>query len=337
MNKKERIKAFAALGRYILDNPSDLQEIIHKSFSYNSWFTIKNTQEALQNIASSFLKEQALEEWTQMYEIPDEPISKTVAIVAAGNIPMVAFHDILAVLIAGHRLQLKFSEKDRFLLPYILQQLQHIAPEFKDHITIVERLENFDAVIATGSNNSAQQFAFYFGKYKHIIRRNRNSIAILSGQETLEDLQHLGADVFNYFGLGCRNVAKLFIPKGYDLLQLKEGFMNYKDVDQHNQYMNNMDYQRTLCLMNQTPLVDIDFINILENKSLHSPISCLHYEYYESLEDVKASISEERDNLQCIVGNIPVEGALPFGKTQQPALSDYADNVDTMDFLLSLY
>ncbi len=336
MNKKERIRAFAALGSYILDNSDDLQEIIHKSFTYNSWLTQKNTQQALQHIANSFLNEQALENWINHYVMPDETEPKTVAIVAAGNIPMVAFHDIFAVLISGHRLQLKLSEKDRFLLPFILQQLIRIAPAFKDYISIVERLENFDAVIATGSNNSAQQFSFYFGKYKNIIRRNRNSIAILNGQESLEDLQNLGADIFNYFGLGCRNVSKIFIPKGYNLLQLKEGFMKYKEVDQHNQYMNNMDYQRTLCLMNQTPLVDIDFINILENKSLHSPISCLHYEYYENLQEIEAYIQEEQDNLQCIVGNCGLKGSIPFGKSQQPSLSDYADNVDTMDFLLAL-
>lgn len=332
MNKEERIAAFASLGDFILDNPVSLQEVVNRTYRHNTWFTKENTQQALHNIATEFLHKEKLEHWLSNYRIADSFHPKTIAIVAAGNIPMVAFHDILCVLISGNKLQLKLSEKDKFLLPFLLEKLVEIEPRFQDNISIQFKLENFDAIIATGSNNTAKHFEYYFSKYKNIIRRNRNSIAILIGDETTEEIAQLGHDIFDYFGLGCRNVSKIFVPRDFDLLSLKDGLSKHIDVSQHNQYMNNLDYQRTLYLMNQTPLVDIDFINIVENKSLHSPISCLHVQRYESTEDIASYLQDEADNLQCIVG----KGYLDFGKSQQPGLSDYADKVDTMEFILSL-
>jgi len=332
MNIERRIAAFVALGDFVLENPVSLQEIVNKTYVYNTWFTIENTNQALQNIAIEFLNKEKLEKWLSVYQLSDTPEEKTMAIVAAGNIPMVAFHDILCVLISGNKLQLKLSEKDKFLLPFMLDKLVEIEPEFKDKISIQFKLENFDAIIATGSNNTAKHFEYYFSKYKNIIRRNRNSIGILTGNETTEDIEKLGNDIFDYFGLGCRNVSKIFVPADFDLYSLKEGLSKHIGVNQHNQYMNNLDYQRTLYLMNQTPLIDIDFINIVENKSLHSPISCLHAERYQTIDEVNNFIIEQKDNIQCIVG----KGYLEFGKSQQPGLSDYADNVDTMEFILSI-
>lgn len=332
MNIERRIAAFAALGDFVLENPVSLQEIVNKTYVYNTWFTIENTNQALQNIAIEFLNKEKLEKWLSAYEVSDTPVEKTIAIVAAGNIPMVAFHDILCVLISGNKLQLKLSEKDKFLLPFMLDKLVEIEPEFKDKISVQFKLENFDAIIATGSNNTAKHFEYYFSKYKNIIRRNRNSIGILTGNETVADIEQLGNDIFDYFGLGCRNVSKIFVPADFDLYSLKAGLTKHIGVNQHNQYMNNLDYQRTLYLMNQTPLIDIDFINIVENKSLHSPISCLHAERYQTIDEVNNFIIEQKDNIQCIVG----KGYLEFGKSQQPGLSDYADNVDTMEFILSI-
>lgn len=332
MNLEKRIIAFVELGNYMVENPIELQETIHKTYVYNNWFTKENTLNALKNIATNFLNKNKLENWLSNYEVNSTDNPKTIAIVAAGNIPMVAFHDILCVLITGNTLQLKLSEKDKFLLPFLLNKLIEIEPAFKNKIAIQEKLENFDAIIATGSNNSAKYFEYYFGKYKNIIRRNRNSIAILNGNESLEEIEKLSDDIFDYFGLGCRNVSKIFIPNNFEIISLKDGFSKHIDVMQHNQYMNNLDYQRTLYLMNQTPLVDIDFINITENKSLHSPISCLHVERYETIDDVNNFIIDERDNIQCIVG----KDYLSFGDSQQPTLSDYADNVDTIKFILSL-
>jgi hypothetical protein len=333
MNIERRITAFAALGDFVLKNPVSLQEIVNKTFIYNTWFTIDNINQALQNIAIEFLNKEKLENWISGYgsKITTHD-TKTIAIVAAGNIPMVAFHDILCVLTSGNKLQLKLSEKDQYLLPFLLEQLINIEPDFKELISIQFKLEKFDAIIATGSNNTAKHFAYYFGKYKNIIRRNRNSVAILTGEETKEDIENLGHDIFDYFGLGCRNVSKIFVPEKYDLYSLKDSLSKHIGVNQHNQYMNNLDYQRTLYLMNQTPLIDIDFINIVENNSLHSPISCLHVERYKTLEDVKKNIDEQSENIQCVIG----KGYLEFGKSQQPGLSDYADNVDTMEFILNL-
>ena len=333
MNTEKRIIAFSKLGDYLLENPLELQEIIHKAYVHNSWFTVENTNHALQNIAIEFLNKEKLSNWLSSYVIPNTiKDSKTIAVVAAGNIPMVAFHDILCVLILGFRLQIKLSDKDKFLLPFLFDKLKEIEPEFGGKIIINDRLEKFDAIIATGSNNAAKHFEYYFGKYKNIIRKNRNSIAILNGNETAAELELLGHDIFDYFGLGCRNVSKLFVPESYDLLRLKTGFEKHKTIMQHNQYMNNLDYQRTLYLMNQTPLLDIDFINIVENDSLHSAISCLHVERYTSIDDVHNFIIEQKDKLQCIIG----KDYLPFGKSQQPTLADYADNIDTMNFLLHL-
>jgi hypothetical protein len=333
MNIERRITAFASLGDFVLKNPVSLQEIVNKTFIYNTWFTTDNINQALQNIAIEFLHREKLENWISGYGSKIATYdTKTIAIVAAGNIPMVAFHDILCVLISGNKLQLKLSEKDQYLLPFLLEQLINIEPDFKELISIQFKLEKFDAIIATGSNNTAKHFAYYFGKYKNIIRRNRNSVAILTGEETKEDIENLGHDIFDYFGLGCRNVSKIFVPEKYDLYSLKDGLSKHIGVNQHNQYMNNLDYQRTLYLMNQTPLIDIDFINIVENNSLHSPISCLHVERYKTLEDVKKNIDEQTENIQCVVG----KGYLEFGKSQQPGLSDYADNVDTMEFILNL-
>jgi len=221
MNIEQRITAFSRLGDYILRNPIALQEVTHQSYRHHSWFTPESIAQSLKNIAAEFLSKEKLENWLVNYTIKQNNAPKTIAIVAAGNIPMVAFHDILCVLISGNKLQLKLSDKDKFLLPFLLERLIELESSFKTHISIQNRLENFDAIIATGSNSSAQHFEFYFGKYKNIIRRNRNSVAILNGTETAEELQQLGHDIFDYFGLGCRNVSKILIPNDFDLLKLK--------------------------------------------------------------------------------------------------------------------
>lgn len=332
MNISDRINVLADLGNFINQNTPELQEVTHKAFIHNTWFTPKNIELSLINIAENFLEKEKLENWIANYDFSESNSAKTIAIVAAGNIPLVSFHDILCVLISGNKLQLKLSEKDNVLLPFILQKLIAINPAFKEAIQIVTRLENFDAIIATGSNNTANYFEYYFGKYKNIIRKNRNSIAILDGTENLSDLKNLGNDVFDYFGLGCRNVSKIFVPASYDLMQLKAGFESFHNVMQHTQYMNNLDYQRTIYLMNQIPMLDIDFINIVENKSLYSPLACLHYEFYNSNDDVINYIIDEKNNLQCIVG----KEYLPFGKSQQPSLTDYADNIDVLNFVTNL-
>jgi hypothetical protein len=332
MNMQNRIRAAQQLADFLLSDDAELEEIIHRTYIHNYWFTPENIKYSIQNIAKEFLNEQKLTEWLSIYAINDDKKPKTIAIVAAGNLPMVSFHDILCVLISGNILQLKLAEKDKILLPFVLKKWQSFDALLHDKINIVERLQDFDAVIATGSNNSARYFEYYFGKYKHIIRKNRNSIAILDGSESIEQLIALGHDVFDYFGLGCRNVSALLLPENYDFSNLLVAFQSFSFLDQHNAYMNNLDYQRTLYLMNQTKMLDINFVNIVENNALCSPISCLFYQYYKNNDEINSFINQENGNLQCIVG----KGYLNFGQTQMPSLNDYADNIDTMQFITNL-
>jgi hypothetical protein len=288
---------------------------------------------AVRNIATCMLEEQALTHWAIQYHEPTA--QKTIGIVAAGNIPLVSFHDILCVLVSGNRLQLKLSEKDNSLIVYILEELSKVSPDISACIDITDRLKNFDAVIATGSNNTARYFEYYFGKYPHIIRRNRTSLAILSGDETEAELEALGHDIFDYFGLGCRNVSHLLLPAGYDFARMLKALHQFEYVADHNKYRNNFDYQRTNYLMSSTPYLPVDYVNIVEREQLFSPVSSLHYHYYGTTDEVIAYIDQHREHLQCIVG----KGALAtveFGKTQQPGLSDYSDDIDTMQFLATL-
>jgi hypothetical protein len=321
------------LGKWLLSGSDELAAVIHQASLYNSWFSENNIRNAINNIALQYLDAEKLNNWLSTYNINYEAVQpKTVGIVAAGNLPLVAFHDILCVLMSGHRVQLKLSEKDNILLPFIFEKWTDFLPELQQKIEIVEKLNHFDAVIATGSNNTARYFEYYFGKYRHIIRKNKNSVAILDGSETAEQLQALAHDVLDYFGLGCRNVSKIYIPKSYDFSEFITNFKQFSYVEQHTPYMNNLDYQRTIYLMNGTAMQDINFINIVENQAYASPISCLHYEYYDDVESVIHQLKADENQIQCIVS----KQHIPFGKTQQPTLSDYADGIDTMAFLNGL-
>lgn len=257
---------------------------------------------------------------------------KSIGLILAGNIPMVGFHDVLSVLLSGHRALIKPASDDRILLPFLLGILAEIEPRFSDAIRLVDKLENPDAVIATGSNNSARYFEYYFGKYPHIIRKNRTSVAILSGNETDEELVRLGSDIFSYFGLGCRNVSKLYVPKGYVFDRFFKGMEQFGYLMQHNKYMNNYDYHRALFLLNQESFLTNDFLLLREHREVSTPVSVLHYESYANGADLNAGLETVQDQIQCTVGI----GHLPFGTAQCPGPMDYADGVDTMDFLTGL-
>ncbi len=336
MTKDTRIKAFVGLGKYFASLPEELVSTIHTASVKNKWFTETNCKRAIIAIADEFLNEDKLNDWLGNYEIDDNDSQLVIGIVAAGNIPLVTFHDILTVLISGHHLKIKLSDKGSILTSFILNKLIQIEPAFEPKINIIERLTDFDAVIATGSNNSARYFEYYFGKYPSIIRKNRNSIAVLNGKENLEELIALADDIFAYFGLGCRNVSKIYVPKDYDFELFNKAISDYKILMDHYHYRNNLDYNRTLLMMNLVPMLDIDFINVVEHKMIASPISNLHYEYYDLLDSVKQEIEIEKEDIQCIVSNISEINGVTFGKSQQPSLSDYADNVDTMAFLQGL-
>lgn len=340
MTLLERIEALATLGKRLLEPSDEREAIMRRTANNNSWFTIDNQKKAISEIATHFLNKEMLGNWVKNYDYlqtsTDDRPRKTVGLVMAGNIPLVGFHDILCVFVSGNKAKIKLSDKDPFLLPHLFQILKDIDPRTADFLQITEGfLKDFDAVIATGSNNSARYFEAYFGKYPHIIRKNRNAVAILRGAETAEDLELLGKDVFTYFGLGCRNVSKIYVPIGYDFHPLLTAFHEFREIVQHDKYKNNFDYNFTLLILNKIKHEANGCILMRESTDLASPIAVLYYEYYDDLTDLKINLWERRDEIQLIVAKDRVEG-LPsfyFGEAQKPSLTDYADGVDTMAFL----
>lgn len=310
-------------------------DLIHLSQSHNGWYTPEQVYFAVQSWAQA-LTEENINQWLSGYAI-DSTEPKTIALILAGNIPLVGFHDFLSVLITGNNVLVKTSSNDQHLLPFLAKYIIAIEPEFENKITFVDgKLENFDGVIATGSNNTARYFEYYFKDKPSIIRKSRNSIAVLTGKETNEQLVALGEDIFRYFGLGCRNVSKLFVPKEYSFNAFFEAIFAYQDVIHYEKYANNYDYNKAVFLMSNFKLLDNGFLTIKEDTSHASPISSVFYEYYEDLENLQNRLESESENIQCIVGDNSIKNSVPFGQTQSPKLWDYADNVDTISFLLTI-
>ncbi|MDI9309342.1 MAG: acyl-CoA reductase [Limnohabitans sp.] len=352
MSQINKIKAFIELGNFLRQfsltenkkNP-DVKgneiyfdafiDLIQLSQSHNGWFTPEQVYFSIQSWAEA-LTETNLTEWLSKYSFTNTN-PKTVGLILAGNIPLVGFHDFLSVIISGHKALVKLSSNDQKLLPFLAKYLIELEPELKNYIQFTEgKLENFDAVIATGSNNTARYFEFYFKDKPSIIRKNRNSVAILTGNESKEDLENLGEDIFRYFGLGCRNVSKLFLPRNYDFKLFFEAIYKYGDVIHYEKYANNYDYNKAVFLMSLFPLLDNEFLTLKEDSSYSSPISSLFYEYYDNLDTITSRLISDKDLIQCIVSTNLVENSIPFGQTQKPKLWDYADNVDTIQFLLGI-
>jgi len=344
MKVADKIRAFAKLGEELQElagNPDEsFLALCRSAFHQNGWFTGDNVRHAFESIGRS-LQESKLDKWLSAYgTLPWPPASgegqKRVAVIMAGNVPAVGFHDFLCVLMSGHHFIGKLSADDRLLLPFIAERLAAIEPAFRDKIAFTEKqLPAIDAVIATGSNNTSRYFEYYFSGYPHIIRKNRNSAAILDGAETAAELEQLGEDIFRYFGLGCRNVSKLFVPEHYPFTEFFQAVYPYKTVLQNNKYANNYEYNRTIYLMSKTPLLDNNFLLLKEDIGMASPVGVLYYEYYRSSAHLKERLRQDKSSIQCLVSGHMKE-AVPFGKAQYPELWDYADKVDTMKFLLSL-
>ena len=313
----------------------DFLDLIHLSQSHNGWYTPEQVFFAVNSWAEALTKEK-LDQWLSKYDLSDiQP--KTIGLILAGNIPLVGFHDFLSVLISGHNVLVKTSSNDQQLLPFLAKYLISVEPKLESKITFVEgKLENFDAVIATGSNNTARYFEYYFKEKPSIIRKSRNSVAVLDGSESKEQMIALGEDIFRYFGLGCRNVSKLFVPKGYNFDAFFGGVFPYQDIIKYERYANNYDYNKAVFLMSNFKLLDNEFLTIKEDTSYASPISSVFYEFYEDLESLKNRLEADNEQIQCIVSKGIVENSIPFGKTQKPELWDYADNVDTIAFLKSI-
>jgi len=331
MNLQQRIELMGRLGDYMRSEESEWIAAKARAYTWNNWFIPDFIDKAVDNITGQFLQREALTAWAEAYPVKTENTARTVGVIMAGNIPLVGFHDFLCVFLSGHRQRIKISSKDDVLLPFLIKQLIQWEPSLANSVEISPSLKGCDAYIATGSNNSSRYFDYYFGKYPSIIRRNRTSVAVLSGAETTTDLEKLADDVQLYFGLGCRNVTKLYVPKEYDFLPLLNALRKYQFFFDHNKYRNNYDYQLAIYLMNNQFYMTNDSIVLVEHTELFSPIGTLYYEFYEPNGDLSIELSENQ-SVQCITG----KGGLPFGSTQSPSLQDYADGVDTMAFLSTL-
>lgn len=333
----KRIEAFIKLGRTIQDLDEEAKEELYwRSQNGNNWFTQESVSSSLEGIVF-MLQEGKLKKWLSEYEIKEEVEPKSVGILMAGNIPLVAFHDLMTVLISGNKACVKLSSSDTVLMNWVINQLIQIEPEFESFISVEEMLKGKDAYIATGSDNSARYFNYYFGKYPSIIRQNRTSIAILSGEESQEDLKSLGKDIFKYFGLGCRNVSKIFVKSKDQLGDLLDALEGYASIANHHKYHNNYEYNKSIYLVNNEPHLDNGFLILKESIELVSPISVLYYEIYDSKNDLLNKLESIKEKIQCIVADSTYwGGGVSFGCAQQPEPWDYADEVDTMEFLIGL-
>ena len=351
MNLEKRINAFVKLGLFLkqfkTENKNDslneinqlfyeeFQNLINRQKAYNGWFDEKNVRNAISSIAE-MLSEEKLKQWLNTYSLK-EGAAKNIGVIMAGNIPLVGFHDFLTVLITGNNIKIKLSSNDKTLLPKVAEILTYIEPEFKERIAFVDKLVDFDAVLATGSNNTSRYFKQYFGKYPHLIRNNKTSIAIISEDDTKEDIEKLGQDVFTYYGLGCRNVSKLFLPKNYPLDNIFEAFYSFGSVIENNKYANNYDYNKAVYLLGNNKIFDNNFLLMKEEQQLDSPVGVLYFEYYDDMNDLNEYLNKIASNIQCVVSskNTHIETFL-FGEAQNPGLGDYADGVDTVQFVNEL-
>jgi hypothetical protein len=334
MNLQDRIAAFEKLGKYAnAIDAVELNTIATQAMGENSWFTQESIKTSF-NALSSLLSPEKLQHWLSAYTLTDEK-PKVIALVMAGNIPLVGFQDLLCILITGNHALIKLSSKDSVLIKTVTSKLIEFEPRFQPLITVADRLKNFDAVIATGSDNSSRYFEYYFSKYPHIIRKNRTSCALLTGFENDQELLELGKDVFTYYGLGCRNVSKLYVPREFDFVKLMKCWEPYKLVMMHHKYHNNYDYQKSILLVNRIEFMDSGFVLLWENERLLSSISVLHYEVYDDWKSATTKIDAQKDKIQCVVGNAKPAN-VKMGQAQFPMLWDYADQVDIIKFLQSL-
>ncbi|RYE35645.1 MAG: acyl-CoA reductase [Sphingobacteriaceae bacterium] len=326
-----------ALGEKLLNPSEELLQLIERERNYNAWFTPESVLQAVQAIGK-MLNAEDLKQW-----LPQDTdtvfTGKKVGLVLAGNIPLVGFHDVLCVLVSGHFAMIKAATNDSRLISYILNQLVLLEPEFANRFEFTERLAGFDAVMATGSNNTSRYFEYYFGKVPNIIRKNRNSLAVLSGEETEADLQKLGHDIFDYFGLGCRSVSKILAPQGYDFGTLFRAIEVYQPIINHHKYNNNYDYNKSIYLVNQYPHLDNGFLLLKQDEKIASPLAVLFYDFYAGLDDVNLKLNQQQEAIQCVVSNLQLTANVPvvgFGESQHPKLWDYADGVNTLDFLQAI-
>lgn len=335
MRLEDKLKSFCALGDSLnkLD-PNEWDGIIEETHNNNNWFEKEEIKKALKNIAK-WLDKKKLENWLKNYKYNTSP--KQVGVIMAGNIPLVNFHDLLCVILSGHRAVCKLSSKDIILGKAIIQKLYQIDKRLKDYISFDSPLKNIDAIIATGSNNSFRYFETYFGHLPNIFRKSRTSLAILNGKENLAELERLATDVFDYFGFGCRSISKLLLPEGFDPTKILQAFEYNRKVIENNKYKNNLDYNLSILLLNQSPHFHSDFLILQENENLFSPVATLYYQFYKDDSEITNYINKEKENIQCVLSSDGYwDNSIAFGEAQSPELTDYADHIDSMLFLENL-
>lgn len=337
MEFNRRLKSFLELKVKLQNIPgTELNAVIEKAKIKNPWFTGDNIKFALAGIIS-MLSEDKLQHWTSRYDFSQNIPPKSIGVIMAGNIPLVGFHDLLSVLISGHRLVAKLSSQDEILLPFVTEKLVETDENWKEKISFVDKLQNFDAVIATGSDNTSRYFDYYFKDYPKIIRKNRTSAAVLHGDEKGEELRNLGEDIYRYFGLGCRNVSKIYLPQDFDIKVLLDPLNDWDFLSDSHKFVNNYNYNRAIYAMEQIPYFDNGFSIFTESEQLVAPTSVVYYQYYNNNEELENLINANEQKLQCVVsagGWFP--GSIEFGKAQVPEVWDYADNIDTVKFLLDI-
>ena len=333
--KQQNINNLVRLGE-LLSKTEQFNDIFEKAEQQNSWFTRANVIFAFKSWSDA-LSENNVKQWLSQYQLPQTTSPKKILIIMAGNLPLVGLHDLLCVLVTGHKAIVKLSSNDCVLLPYLITQMKTFAPEWTEAVTFTDdKVTEYDGVIATGSDNTARYFEYYFGKKPHIIRKNRHSVAVLTGKETPEELFALGKDIFLYYGLGCRSISKLFVPKGYDFNLLFQAIYPYKDIIQEQKYANNYDYNKAVYLMSLFQLLENGFLLLKEDEHYGSPIATLFYEYYTDVDSLKEKLTTDAEKIQCVVAHNFTTEEVAFGETQTPQLWDYADGVDTLNFLLKL-
>ena len=343
----QRIEAFHKLGEFFYDISTKKEnskykkwitvfnQKINEAYQYNKWFTTENCLLSFKNWSKE-LTTLKLSKWLNNYELKNCS-KKTIVIIMAGNIPLVGFHDFICAKILNYKCLIKMSSDDKILLPIVIDFLDFILPGFKKNIEFTNKpLKKFDGVIATGSNSSFKYFEYYFKKYPKILRKTRHSIAVLDGNESKENLIDLGNDIFNYFGMGCRSVSKIFVPKNYNFDLLFESLFEFKEVIKNNRYANNYDYNKAVYLMGEKKITENGFLILKKDKNLGSPIACLFYDTYNSIKEIEKYIDNNSESLQCIVSNFKLSNSIPLGSSQKPKIYDYADKIDTLNFLLKM-
>lgn len=335
----QRIAGLAALGTRLTQQlgSSEIEPVLSRAAAENGWFSPDQSRAAIQSLAEDMLKSETLNAWASRYALEDKIVSKKIGLVMAGNIPLVGMHDLFAVLLSGHRALIVASSKDEVLTEWMISQIEIASPGLGKFIEIAEKLTRADAVIATGSNNTMKYFQQYFSKKPHILRGSKTSAAVITGKETEEDFEALGREIFSFYGLGCRNVSKLFVPEGYDFVPMLDAFRLFAPVVENNKYWHNYEYYKAIYLVNRTVHLDTGFLLVKADTASASPPGNLFYQTYGPAEPLAEELSAGKQ-WQCIYSAGKVDGVktLPFGEGQHPNPWDYADNTDTIAFLLSL-